>query len=88
MPRPKIYLRVIREDDAFIVVDQDGRKVANARHVSVDATYNSATVASITFLDVSDRTGKPHTNSCRNSGQDYAGRLTEAGCAELYGLLD
>ena len=47
----KIYLSVVRDGDKFKVVDQDGRSVYGLRGITVTASYDDVTIATVTFLD-------------------------------------
>lgn len=47
----KIYLSVVRDGDKFTVVDQNGRSVYGVREVTVTASHDDATIATVTFFD-------------------------------------
>ena len=58
----EIYLSVHREGDLFVVRDQFGRKVRHTRGVEVRALFDEVTEVTLTFLDSSVKSSKPHAN--------------------------
>lgn len=63
----EIYLRVIKQDGNYVVVDQDGRRVARVRRINIDASYDSATIMGLQFIMSCDETAEPHINRRRGA---------------------